>query len=219
MNNKNLDLTVYFIAGPQDFPKLSIAEATEKISSIIKSGVSLYQFRDKGTVYEWENQRFEVAKKLQEVAKKAEVTFIVNDDVQLASDLKADGVHLGQSDGSVSKVRELLGQKVWLGLSVSTEQELKKAQTSGADYLGIGPIYPTSSKADAAKPLGFATLEKILPSNHLPIVGIGGISQDSLTELSALDLDGLAVISLLIEAQNPEEMSFLIKQKMSKNQR
>ncbi len=79
MKNKILDLRAYFIAGPQDFPKLSIDDAIDKISVIIKSGVTVYQFRDKGTIYKNKNQRLEVAKRLQEVAQKAAVSFIVND--------------------------------------------------------------------------------------------------------------------------------------------
>ncbi len=131
MKNKILDLRAYFIAGPQDFPKLSIDDAVDKISVIIKSGVTVYQFRDKGTIYKNNNQRLEVAKRLQGVAQKAAVSFIVNDDVELARELSADGIHVGQDDDSVSKIRELIGQEMWVGLSVSNDMELESAQKSG----------------------------------------------------------------------------------------
>ena len=205
MKNKILDLRAYFIAGPQDFPKLSIDDAVDKISVIIKSGVTVYQFRDKGTIYKNKNQRLEVAQK-------AVVSFIVNDDVQLACELSADGIHVGQDDDSVSKIRELIGQEMWVGLSVSNDMELESAQKSGADYLGIGPIYPTNSKSDAAEPIGIDHLRKMLEHNQLPTVGIGGITENSLTELSKIGLGGVAVISLLTESKNYKNMVQKIKQ-------
>ncbi|KKW72959.1 thiamine-phosphate diphosphorylase, thiE [Lactococcus cremoris] len=218
MTKKTLDLSVYFIAGPQNFPECSLDEATQKIALIIKSGVTVYQFRDKGTIYKEQKQRLSIAQKLQKVSEEAGVSFIVNDDVELARELNADGIHIGQTDEPVSKVREKVGQEMWLGLSVTKADELKTAQSSGADYLGIGPIYPTNSKNDAAKPIGIKDLRLMLLENQLPIVGIGGITQDSLTELSAIGLDGLAVISLLTEAENPKKVAQMIRQKITKNE-
>lgn len=217
MTKKTLDLSVYFIAGPQNFSECSLDGATQKIALIIKSGVTVYQFRDKGTIYKEQKQRLSIAQKLQKVSEEAGVSFIVNDDVELARELNADGIHIGQTDESVSKVREKVGQEMWLGLSVTKADELKTAQSSGADYLGIGPIYPTNSKNDAAKPIGIKDLRLMLLENQLPIVGIGGITQDSLTELSAIGLDGLAVISLLTEAENPKKVAQMIRQKITKN--
>lgn len=217
MTKKTLDLSVYFIAGSQNFSECSLDEATQKIALIIKSGVTVYQFRDKGTIYKEQKQRLSIAQKLQKVSEEAGVSFIVNDDVELARELNADGIHIGQTDESVSKVREKVGQEMWLGLSVTNADELKTAQISGADYLGIGPIYPTNSKNDAAKPIGIKDLRLMLLENQLPIVGIGGITQDSLTELSAIGLDGLAVISLLTEAENPKKVAQMIRQKITKN--
>ena len=215
MTKKTLDLSVYFIAGSQNFSECSLDEATQKIALIIKSGVTVYQFRDKGTIYKEQKQRLSIAQKLQKVSEEAGVSFIVNDDVELARELNADGIHIGQTDESVSKVREKVGQEMWLGLSVTNADELKTAQSSGADYLGIGPIYPTNSKNDAAKPIGIKDLRLMLLENQLP--GIGGITQDSLTELSAIGLDGLAVISLLTEAENPKKVAQMIRQKITKN--
>ena len=135
----------------------------------------------------------------------------------MARELSADGIHVGQEDDSVSKIRKLIGQEMFLGLSVSNDEELKAAQRSGADYLGIGPIYPTNSKADAAKPIGIGHLRKMLLVNQVPIVGIGGITENSLTELSKIGLDGVAVISLLTEAKIPVEITQGIKQKFKRN--
>ncbi|NHI67933.1 thiamine phosphate synthase [Lactococcus garvieae] len=203
--NKEI-LTCYFIAGPQNFPELSIEEAVEKIIEILEAGVSSYQFRDKGTVYRSQNQRMATVLKLQEAAKDLHIPFIINDDLELACRIQADGVHLGQQDRAVAEAREKLGLQKYIGLSVRNKQELLAAQESEADYLGIGPIYPTSSKSDAAEPLGEEQLSQLLRVNEKAIIGIGGITVESLNPLSQMPLDGVAVISLLTRATNPQNI-------------
>ncbi|USJ19388.1 thiamine phosphate synthase [Lactococcus formosensis] len=203
--NKEI-LTCYFIAGPQNFPELSIEEAVEKIIEILEAGVSSYQFRDKGTVYRSQNQRMATVLKLQEAAKDLHIPFIINDDLELACRIQADGVHLGQQDRAVAEAREKLGLQKYIGLSVRNKQELLAAQESEADYLGIGPIYPTSSKSDAAESLGEEQLSQLLRVNEKAIIGIGGITVESLNPLSQMPLDGVAVISLLTRATNPQNI-------------
>lgn len=203
--NKEI-LTCYFIAGPKNFPELSIEEAVEKIIEILEAGVSSYQFRDKGTVYRSQNQRMATVLKLQEAAKDLHIPFIINDDLELACRIQADGVHLGQQDRAVAEAREKLGLQKYIGLSVRNKQELLAAQESEADYLGIGPIYPTSSKSDAAEPLGEEQLSQLLRVNEKAIIGIGGITVESLNPLSQMPLDGVAVISLLTRATNPQNI-------------
>ncbi|WP_338997383.1 thiamine phosphate synthase [Lactococcus formosensis] len=203
--NKEI-LTCYFIAGPKNFPELSIEEAVEKIIEILEAGVSSYQFRDKGTVYRSQNQRMATVLKLQEAAKDLHIPFIINDDLELACRIQADGVHLGQQDRAVAEAREKLGLQKYIGLSVRNKQELLAAQESEADYLGIGPIYPTSSKSDAAEPLGEEQLSQLLRVNKKAIIGIGGITVESLNPLSQMPLDGVAVISLLTRATNPQNI-------------
>lgn len=203
--NKEI-LTCYFIAGPQNFPELSIEEAVEKIIEILEAGVSSYQFRDKGTVYRSQNQRMATVLKLQEAAMDLHIPFIINDDLELACRIQADGVHLGQQDRAVAEAREKLGLLKYIGLSVRNKQELLAAQESEADYLGIGPIYPTSSKSDAAEPLGEEQLSQLLRVNEKAIIGIGGITVESLNPLSQMPLDGVAVISLLTRATNPQNI-------------
>lgn len=203
--NKEI-LTCYFIAGPQNFPELSIEEAVEKIIEILEAGVSSYQFRDKGTVYRSQNQRMATVLKLQEAAKDLHIPFIINDDLELACRIQANGVHLGQQDRAVAEAREKLGLQKYIGLSVRNKQELLAAQESEVDYLGIGPIYPTSSKSDAAEPLGEEQLSQLLRVNEKAIIGIGGITVESLNPLSQMPLDGVAVISLLTRATNPQNI-------------
>ena len=144
--------------------------------------------------------------KLQEAAKDLHIPFIINDDLELACRIQADGVHLGQQDRAVAEAREKLGLQKYIGLSVRNKQELLAAQESEADYLGIGPIYPTSSKSDAAEPLGEGQLSQLLRVNEKAIIGIGGITVESLNPLSQMPLDGVAVISLLTRATNPQNI-------------
>ena len=200
-------LRCYFIAGPQNFPGLSIWEAQEKIVLIMKSGVTAYQFRDKGTVYQNDRQRLELAQNLRDTARKLGIPFIVNDDVGLAIALKADGVHLGQNDEKLSDARQKVGRSMIIGLSVNNATELAKAQESQADYLGVGPVYPTLTKTDATHPIGVQELGKMMPQNHLPIVGIGGIGLSVLPELVHIGIDGIAVISLLTGSNHPDTVA------------
>lgn len=204
-------LRAYFIAGPQDFSEVSIDGAEKKIERIIQSGITAFQFRDKGAIYQNEEQRIKLAQTLREIAKQAKVPFIVNDDVTLSILVNADGLHLGQEDQQLRQARKMVGSKMIIGLSVRNRQELILAQDSGADYLGIGPIYPTSSKTDASIAIGIKELRKILNDNHLPIVGIGGIDLKKLSELSDTALDGVAIISLLTKAKQPSRIIKEIK--------
>lgn len=168
-------LKCYFIAGPQNFAELSIEKAVEKIIVILQSGVSSYQFRDKGTIYRNQNQRMTTVLKLQEAAKDLHIPFIVNDDLELACMIQADGVHLGQQDRAIAEAREKLGPKKYI-------------------------------KSDAAEPFGEKQLRELLLVNQKSIVGIGGITLDSLNKLSQMPLDGVAVISLLTRATNPQNI-------------
>ncbi|MBB5888754.1 thiamine phosphate synthase [Lactovum miscens] len=203
--NKEI-LRAYFIAGPQDFPGETIDEAKLKISRIIQSGVTAFQFRDKGTVYQNDYQRIKLAQDLREIAQQAKVTFIMNDAVQLSILTQADGLHIGQDDEQLYKAREMVGNEMIIGLSVRNEQELLLAQDSIADYLGIGPIYPTQSKSDASESIGLVKLSNMLNKNNLPIVGIGGIDLAKIPELSKTAIDGVAIISLLTKAKQPNEV-------------
>lgn len=202
----------YFIAGPQDFAGLTLAQSEQRIKNIITSGITAYQFRDKGAIYADDNERLRFAQTLREFAAQAGVSFIVNDDVQLTKDVNADGVHLGQADVQLELAREFLPQNVFIGLSVRNAVEMQKAQSSQADYLGVGPIFKTQSKADAAPELGLAQLTEILTQNSLPTVGIGGISLENQATLKTTGLDGIAMISLLTQTVNLAATMQLIKQ-------
>lgn len=134
-------LQVYFIMGSNNCTKDPLAILKEALDG----GVTLFQFREKGEGALTGEDRVRFAKKLQALCKEYGVPFIVNDDVELAIELDADGVHVGQDDEGITSVREKMGNKI-IGVSTHTIEEAKWAIENGADYLGVGPIFPTSTK-------------------------------------------------------------------------
>lgn len=195
----------YLVAGPQDFPGRSLVEVTERLRLLLNSGITTFQFRDKGAVYASVAERLAFANQIRQLADEAQVMFIMNDDVTLAKAVNADGLHIGQADTRLVEARQDLPASMLIGLSVRNAAEMQAAQASGADYLGVGPIFPTRSKSDAAPALGIDGLVNILALNELPSVGIGGIAMDNLSLLSRTSLDGVAVISMLTRSRNLDE--------------
>ena len=128
----------------------------------------------------------------------------MNDDIDLALALNADGVHIGQEDETVTRVRERIGNKI-LGVSVHNLEEAAVAKQAGADYFGVGPIFPTKSKADAKEIQGVKVIQE-LRSNGIktPIVGIGGITSENASYVIQAGADGVSVISAISQSENPE---------------
>ncbi|MGQ9476602.1 MAG: thiamine phosphate synthase [Actinomycetota bacterium] len=131
--------------------------------------------------------------------------FLVNDRVDVARAVGADGVHLGQEDLPASAARAILGPEAVLGLSVGSVEEALAAEREGADYLGVGPIFPTPSKPDAGEPLGLEGLRAIRRAVDLPLVAIGGVNENNLEGVFEAGADGVAVISAVISARDMEE--------------
>lgn len=192
--NRNM-LNVYFIMGTQN-----CKEPLETLEKALQAGISCFQFREKGegcltgAAYE----AFALA--CQKLCKAYNVPFIVNDDIELALKIGADGIHVGQDDVAITEFRTLATDKI-VGVSVHNEQELAHAVRSGADYVGIGPIYSTKSKNDAKPPAGLdflQTARKQYP--HFPIVGIGGIDENNALDVRLTGADGIAVISVICES-------------------
>ena len=150
-------------------------------------------------------QAIQLARRIQDQCRQAGVPFIVNDDVELALKLNADGVHIGQDDECASSVRERIGNRI-LGVSAHTVEEARRAILHGADYLGIGPIYPTRSKDDAKAVQGPAILRELREAGiDSPIVAIGGITVERVEEVIGASADGVAVISAVTGAESARE--------------
>ncbi|WP_160718896.1 thiamine phosphate synthase [Bacillus sp. USDA818B3_A] len=208
MNNLREALKVYFIMGSPNCLK----EPAEVLKEAIAGGVTIFQFREKGQGALTGAKKYELARQLQLICKNYQIPFIVNDDIELAMELDADGVHIGQEDEPVKVVRERIGGSKILGVSVHTPEEAETARSEGADYFGIGPIYPTSTKDDA-KPVRGTELIEILrqQGNTMPIVGIGGITNENAAAVVKAGADGVSVITAISHADSPYEAAKKLK--------
>ncbi|MFP4331371.1 MAG: thiamine phosphate synthase [Spirochaetaceae bacterium] len=174
----------------------------ETVAAAVAGGVQLLQFRHKGPIGEGDVNR---ARELQHICRSAGIPFIVNDHLELAHALKADGVHLGQSDGAPERARRLLGERAIIGISVGSVAEATAAQEAGADYVGAGDVFGTSSKADVEPPIGLEGLREITRTISIPVVAIGGVTQENAGRAIAAGAAGVAVISAIYDAPDPED--------------
>ena len=136
------------------------------------------------------------ALELKELCRQYQVPFLVNDDVELAIEVEADGVHVGQHDRSADQVRNMIGPDMILGVSAQTVDQALRAQKAGADYLGVGAVFPTGTKDDADA-VSFDTLRAICAAVDIPVVAIGGIGARNVTQLAGSGICGVAVVSAI----------------------
>ncbi|MFI8707726.1 thiamine phosphate synthase [Bacillus sp. NPDC077411] len=192
-------LQVYFIMGSNNCSK----DPLQVMKEALDGGVTLFQYREKGDGALTEENLYTFAGQLQSLCKKYHVPFIVNDDVELAIALDADGVHIGQDDENIQIVREKMGDKI-IGVSAHTIEEARFAIENGADYLGVGPIFQTNTKKDAKAVQGTAGLRFFRESGiEIPIVGIGGITTYNAASVVEAGADGVSVISAISLAESP----------------
>jgi thiamine-phosphate pyrophosphorylase len=190
-------LQIYLVLGSVN----CLAEPGWVVQEALAGGATMVQFREKGHRALTGAPMIELARRLQAECRRVGVPFIVNDDVELALELDADGVHIGQDDESAHSVRERIGNRI-LGVSAHTIEEARRAILQGADYLGVGPIYPTISKDDAHAVQGPTILHELRKAGmDVPIVGIGGITVDRVEEVIRAGADGVAVISAVTQAE------------------
>jgi thiamine-phosphate pyrophosphorylase len=168
----------------------------------IRGGADTIQYRQKsGSTREM----IRIAAQMKQVCSDHGVPLIVNDRVDVAIAAKADGVHLGQDDFPIPLARELLGQEMIIGASASNMEEVEKCLLDGADYVGFGPVYPTTSKDDAGLVKGVASLVQVAKAVPVPIIAIGGISLDNVSEILETGIHGIAVISSVCCQEDPEQ--------------
>ncbi|MBM4762681.1 thiamine phosphate synthase [Bacillus sp. B15-48] len=191
-------LKVYFIMGSTNCKK----DPDKVLKEAIAGGITIYQFREKGINALDGKDKLELAFTLRGVCKEHNIPFIVNDDIDLALAVDADGVHIGQEDDVVNRVRKKIGDKI-LGVSVHNLQEAEEALRRGADYFGVGPIYPTSTKTDTNPVQGVSFLKKLRAKGYtVPIVGIGGITVENASAVTEAGANGVSVITALTNAIN-----------------
>ncbi|MCU4990652.1 thiamine phosphate synthase [Bacillus cereus] len=205
-------LQVYFIMGSNNCTKDPLVVLKEALDG----GVTLFQFREKGEGALIGEDRVRFAKELQALCKEYGVPFIVNDDVELAIELDADGVHVGQDDEGITTVREKMGDKI-IGVSTHTIEEASWAIENGADYLGVGPIFPTSTKKDTKAVQGTKGLAHFREQGiRIPIVGIGGITIENTASVIEAGADGVSVISAISLAESAYESTKKLVEEVSK---
>jgi thiamine-phosphate pyrophosphorylase len=184
----------------------------EVAEELIKGGAKIIQFRDKSRD---KSQRLSITQGLKELCSRHGALFIVNDYIGLALATDADGLHLGQKDLPVSLARRILAIDQIIGCSVTTVEQAKAAQSSGADYIAVGSIYPTSSK-EGAVVIGLKGLRQIKQAVSLPVVAIGGINRDNVSEVLDAGADAVAVISAILKAKEVVEATRQIFQSMNR---
>ncbi len=170
----------------------------EQVKEALENGVTCVQLREKELD---ESDFLKEAKQISTLCKEYKVPFIVNDNVNIAIACKADGIHIGQEDMELTNVRKLVGEDMIIGVSAHTVEEAIKAQEGGADYIGIGAVFATSTKTDVDV-LSFETLKSICEAVDIPTVAIGGIKKDNICKLKGSGIDGVAVVSAIFAAKD-----------------
>ncbi|WP_294658297.1 thiamine phosphate synthase [uncultured Fusobacterium sp.] len=178
------------------------------------NGVTIIQLREKTAS---KDEFLKLAKEVKGITDKYSIPLIINDNVEIAKAIDADGVHLGQSDEELTRAREILGDRKIIGISVGNVEEAKLAEKNGADYLGIGAVFYTDSKKDINEPMGIAGLKRIVKSVNIPNVAIGGIHLSNVKEVMETGTDGIAVISEILGKENIREATVNLKKRLKKS--
>jgi len=192
------------------FSHLKLAELA------IAGGADTIQFREKG---QETREMIRVAEEMRALCKRAGVTFIVNDRVDVAIACHADGVHLGQNDFPIPLARKLLGEEAIIGGSAGNMEEARKCLSEGADYIGFGPVYFTTSKEDAGPAGGIELLRRAAAEISLPIVAIGGITWENMQPVIQAGVHGIAVISAVCCQEDPAEASRCLRRLLEVDRR
>ncbi|MBQ6512731.1 thiamine phosphate synthase [Methanobrevibacter sp.] len=194
-----IDLSLYLVTDNSDDEEKFL----NTIEEAIKGGVSVVQIREKtADTLDFYN----LALKVKEITTKYNIPLIINDRVDVALAIDADGVHVGQSDMPCDVTRKLIGPDKILGVSAATIDEAKKAESDGADYIGTGAVFPTSTKDDAPS-VTKQELKEIVESINIPVVAIGGINLENACELIDTGIAGLSVVSAIMSSDNPKKSS------------
>ena len=179
----------------------------EQVEKALKGGVTLVQLREK----ELSEPEFEAeGRSLLELCHRYRVPLIINDNVELAERIGADGVHVGQSDMELTRAREILGTDKIIGVTAKTIEQAQAAEKAGADYIGVGAVFGTSTKKNARN-LSLEKLQEISSSVSIPVVAIGGINASNLMELAGSGVDGVAVVSAIFAAKDPGQATRELK--------
>lgn len=202
---RTLDYSIYIIT---DQSLMSAATLCEAVEQAILGGCTLIQLREKDIS---SLEFYETAMKLRRLTNQYNIPLIINDRIDIALAVEADGVHIGQNDIPTSVARKVIGNEMILGVSSRSVEESIQAVQDGADYLGVGAMFPTGTKTDA-KIVTTEELKRIRQAVTIPIVVIGGINKENAAYWKALNIDGLAVVSAIISQPDIKRATTEIKQ-------
>ncbi len=201
------DLLLYAVTDRHWLGKETLSEQVEKA---LRGGATFIQLREKNM----EKQALlEEAREIQSLCREYGVPFVINDYADFAAEIGADGVHVGQKDLAGQDVRKIIGPDKILGVSAKTVEQAKAAEAMGADYLGVGAVFETGSKEDAAQ-ISHETVEEICKAVNIPVIGIGGITGENVELLSGRGLCGVAVISAIFGRTDIEKATAELKEKV-----
>lgn len=186
----------------------------EQVEQALKGGVTLVQLREKGLGAE---QFLQEARQIQQLCRRFGVPLIINDSIEVALAVDADGVHLGQDDANAAQARQLLGKDKIIGVSAHNVQEALQAVQDGADYLGSGAVFGSGTKTNVST-LPIQTLQEICNAVPIPVVAIGGITEQNLQQLSGSGIAGAAVVSAIFAQENIEEAAIRLRGLLSQMQ-
>lgn len=209
MNNLRDSLVLYAVT---DRTWLNGRTLKEQVEEALRGGVTMVQLREKELP---ENEFEKEALEIKELCRKYNVPFIINDNVNLAVKINADGVHVGQSDMKALDVRKILGPDKIIGVTAKTVDQAVKAMEAGADYLGSGAVFGSSTKTDTER-LDHNILRQICESVKIPVVAIGGITAENVEELKGRKIAGVAVVSAVFGQPDIESATKELKKKVYK---
>ena len=190
--------------------KYSLGRSNIEVArDIFRAGAKILQYREKEKS---KKNKFEECVKIRKMANQAKATFIVNDDVDIALSVKADGVHLGQKDMPLLVARKLVGKDMIIGVSTHSPKQARLAETQGADYIGVGPIYPTQTKFDVCPAVGLKYLDYAVKHVRIPFVTIGGIKHHNLQEVRK---HGATCVAMVTEIVSAPDIPLRIKEILS----
>ena len=201
---KKFDSSLYFITDSTNYTE---EEFLRRVEQALKGGATLLQLREKEKST---REYIELAEKVHEIAKRYNVPLIIDDRVDVALAVDAEGVHVGASDMPVATARKLMGEDKIVGATAKTVPWAKEAYEQGADYLGVGAIYPTTTKVVTVL-TSTETLDAITKAVPIPVNAIGGLNKDNIDILKGIDISGVCVVSAIMKSDDPEKAARELK--------
>ena len=205
----NNTLALYLVTARYDWKE---ADFLKKVEEACRSGVTLVQLREKECST---REYYELAKKVKTITDTYQIPLIIDDRVDICLAVDASGVHIGADELPVEVVRNMIGNDKILGVTAKTVERALEAEKHGADYLGVGAIYPTTTKV-ITQPTSIATLKDIAATVSIPIVAIGGIKEDNMEPLEGTGIAGVAIVSEIMKADNIQEKCQSLRKKVAK---